>query len=61
LVIYGERDPFGPEPSRYAASILKKAAVEVAELPACGHLGWLECEDAFLARIQSFGRPKWTR
>jgi proline iminopeptidase len=61
LVLYGEHDPFGPEPSRYAASILKQASVEVVELPACGHLGWLECEDAFLARVQSFGRVNWTR
>jgi proline iminopeptidase len=61
LVLYGDHDPFGPEPSRHASSILKHAHVEVAELPACGHLGWLECEDAFLARVQSFGRPKWIR
>ena len=54
LVLYGERDPFGSGPSRYAASALAHARVEIAEIPACGHLGWLECEAAFLQRVQRF-------
>jgi proline iminopeptidase len=54
LVLYGEMDPFGPEPSAFAASVLSHAKVEVVELPRCGHLGWLECEGPFVARVRTF-------
>jgi pimeloyl-ACP methyl ester carboxylesterase len=54
LVLYGERDPFGSGPSRFAASALTHAQVEIAELPACGHLAWLECEGLFLDRVRPF-------
>jgi pimeloyl-ACP methyl ester carboxylesterase len=49
-------DPFGSEPSRFAASILTHSKVELEELPGCGHLGWLECEDLFFAAVQPFLR-----
>ena len=59
LVLYGDMDPFGPEPSRFAASTLAHARVELEALPACGHLGWLECETPFLQTVRRFlGRTR---
>jgi pimeloyl-ACP methyl ester carboxylesterase len=54
LVVYGEREPFGPEPSRVAAALLRPAPVKLVELKACGHLAWFECRDAFMNVVVPF-------
>ncbi len=54
LVLVGANEPFGLGPSQYAATALRSSEVELRTLPNCGHLGWLECEAAFLSAVRSF-------
>jgi pimeloyl-ACP methyl ester carboxylesterase len=54
FVLFGGLDPFGPEPSRHAASLFRRSSAELVELPGCGHLGWLECEEPFLDVVRRF-------
>jgi pimeloyl-ACP methyl ester carboxylesterase len=56
LILMGELEPFGTAPSRSAARALEKAKTTVVELPRCGHLGWLERPDTFLAHVRPFLR-----
>jgi pimeloyl-ACP methyl ester carboxylesterase len=53
LVVIGASDPLAPS-SRAAAAALSHAEVSVTELAACGHLGWLECPQPFLAAVRPF-------
>jgi pimeloyl-ACP methyl ester carboxylesterase len=53
LVVIGAADPLAPA-SRAAAAALAHAEVGVVELANCGHLGWLECPQPFLAAVRPF-------
>ena len=53
LVVMGASDPLAPA-SRAAAAALARAEVTVVELAKCGHLGWLECPQPFLAAVRPF-------
>ena len=53
LVVIGASDPLAPA-SRAAAAALSHADVSVVELAKCGHLGWLECPQPFLAAVRPF-------
>jgi proline iminopeptidase len=53
LVVIGAKDPLAPA-SRAAATALGHADVSVVELASCGHLGWLECPQPFLAAVRPF-------
>jgi pimeloyl-ACP methyl ester carboxylesterase len=53
LVLVGASDPLRPA-SDAAAAALVHARVTRVELPDCGHLGWFECREPFVAAVQRF-------
>ncbi|HEY6459073.1 MAG TPA: alpha/beta hydrolase, partial [Polyangiaceae bacterium] len=53
LVLSGASDPLKPA-SHAAAAALVHARVTEVELPACGHMGWLECPQPFLRAVRGF-------
>jgi pimeloyl-ACP methyl ester carboxylesterase len=53
LVVFGGADPLRPA-SEAAAAALAHASLTKVELPACGHLGWLECPKPFVGAVRRF-------
>ncbi len=54
LVLVGDQEPFGPGASRAAVAALRSSDARLEILPRCGHLGWLECGEPFLAAVRGF-------
>ena len=54
LVLFGEGDPFGLEWMTAVTDAFAATQPQVVVLPDCGHIGWIECPDAFFAAVESF-------
>ncbi len=54
LILWGEADPFGINWAEATKSALSSAEVEFVVISQCGHLGWLECPDAFFGPLRAF-------
>ncbi len=54
LIVQGAADPFGAEVADDVAAALPSAKPQKVVLPACGHIPWEECGDAFYAAVAGF-------
>ncbi len=54
LILWGEADPFCRAWAEETEAAFSGARVEFVVIPRCGHLGWMECPDAFFRPVRTF-------